>query len=155
MNDTTDSTETAATTSAPLRVLSGNTRIGKVYLRKQGESLWKATAVQTEPQRTAESVNMLDAAYDCINAQLESHNGHKNYETWLVRLWMFDNDERTATRARTVARLGESVSDAADRLLDFAERMAGMNTQPAFVAELIGSVFARVDWHAIAEYARE
>jgi hypothetical protein len=140
--------------AAPLQVLQGKTRIGRVYLHKHGQA-WKATAVETEGTPSAEGVNMLDAAYDVMNAQIEQHNGAPNYETWLARVWMFDNDERTASNARRNARAVASTSEAADALQDYALRMTANNSRNGFLAEIIGAYFVRVDWHYLAEIARE
>lgn len=107
-------------------------------------------------------------------AQEGGYNGWKNYETWLVGLWM-DNDEGThdywRERAQEIKEEGdfggrgsnefmpESVtpddmllSTIADELKDQHEMMVEEKGLEGFMADLINAALSEVDWRELAEH---
>ncbi len=95
----------------------------------------------------------------------KKHNGWTNYETWLVKLWI-DNDEGSQSfwqdRAREV--YDESLPDKTftqtenaalalmDILKDEHEEIAAQSGVPTsgFVADLFNAAMSEVNWHEIA-----
>lgn len=95
------------------------------------------------------------------------YNGWTNYETWLIKLWM-DNEqgsneywEEMATECMTYAIDNESdaetVKDAArnslaERIHDEHEYYVDEIGLTGFMADLMNSSLSRVDWREIAEH---
>jgi hypothetical protein len=82
---------------------------------------------------------------------MEKYNGWKNYETWLVNLWI-DNDggsEYWADRAEEA----RDVSDLADEMEAYYADLAG-EVIPAsgMFNDLFNSALREVSWYAIAEH---
>jgi hypothetical protein len=82
---------------------------------------------------------------------MEKYNGWKNYETWLVNLWI-DNDggsEYWADRAEE----SRDVSDLADEMEAYYADLAGV-VIPAFgmFNDLFNSALREVSWYDIAEH---
>lgn len=87
----------------------------------------------------------------------EKYNGWSNYETWVVKLWM-DNDEGSydywrenteeayndAEKRRQFARIA-----LADRLEN--DHREAMPEVTGVFADLLGRAMGRVDWHEIAD----
>jgi hypothetical protein len=79
------------------------------------------------------------------------YNGHANYETWAVSLWINDN---TATQNRwaEIARNNRNTADIADALKDsYAEDMPELD---GVWADLLNAALSEVDWYEIAEDLR-
>jgi len=82
---------------------------------------------------------------------MEQYNGWKNYETWLVNLWI-DNDggsEYWAERAEEV----RDVSDLADEMETYYTALAdeAIPSQGMF-NDLFNSALREVSWYDIAEH---
>jgi len=86
-----------------------------------------------------------------------SYNGWTNYETWLVNLWM-DNEEGSYRGAQELARSAlEDESDRDDAVQSVAEHLkeehesAAADAVPAGVfSDLVGAALSEVDWREIA-----
>lgn len=79
----------------------------------------------------------------------ERYNGWTNRETWLVNLWL-TNDEATYASAReAVSREGVNLYRSGQALHDIVDELVGEQT--GFVADLINAALARVNWREIAE----
>jgi hypothetical protein len=85
----------------------------------------------------------------------DGYNGWKNYETWLVALWI-DNDQGTYSYSR------ELVSEAADgeefpkvRAADALEEWIKDEILPdlgaSLASDLLNAAISEVDWFEIAE----
>lgn len=104
----------------------------------------------------------------------KEYNGWTNYETWVVNLWM-DNEEGThdywkevaediynnqAAEQKHFTKMEEAVYMLADRLKDDHEdrkdswlENAGLNS--SVWADLLGAALSEVNWREIAEHLLE
>lgn len=94
----------------------------------------------------------------------KKYNGWTNYETWLVKLWI-DNDQGSqsywieeAERAYNNAETGDTFTkseqaalDLDDILKSWHEEIAEQSGVPTgFVADLFNAAMSEVNWHEIA-----
>lgn len=93
------------------------------------------------------------------------YNGHANYETWLVAIWIY-NDQGSYEFFRDLARevqseidrkpneyLSKQESDAnalAAALREQFEEESPVADQASVYADLMNAAFSEVDWHEIA-----
>lgn len=81
-----------------------------------------------------------------ITASSDAYNGWTNRETWLVSLWLL-NEEGTYTEARRLATLPEPDGE----LKEYVEQLiADEYDKSSMLTDLINSALARVDWREIA-----
>jgi hypothetical protein len=94
---------------------------------------------------------------------MSTYNGWTNYETWLVNLWL-DNDQGTQEAIREMAQdcrdnppSGFSHDPNAavpfalrERIKDYVEELVGEHE--GLVADLIGAALAEVNYSEIAEH---
>ncbi len=91
----------------------------------------------------------------------KTYNGWTNYETWLVKLWM-DNDQGSSEhwqeRAQEVFKVDgdESARSLADLLKDeheehYLEVLRHAKQECSLLSDLIGAAMSEVNWHEIAE----
>lgn len=82
---------------------------------------------------------------------MEQYNGWKNYETWLVNLWI-DNDgaaEHWRERAEEV----RDVSDLADEIQEYyTEQAEQVIPYQGMFNDLFNSALREVSWYDIAEH---
>lgn len=82
----------------------------------------------------------------------KEYNGWTNYETWLVKLWM-DNDQGSqeffADLAETYLKRNTSVSSFADQIKEEHEAM--LPEVSGFAADLLNGAMSEVNWQEIAE----
>lgn len=86
----------------------------------------------------------------------ETFNGWTNRESWLVSLWL-DNEQGTHERCREIAAACESdlaAGEAIERAIDEGE-LFGELPVSGFLADLVNGALARVDWRAIGNHFRE
>ena len=103
-----------------------------------------------------------------------TYNGWTNYETWVVNLWM-DNEEGSYDYWREVAedvynneaeeqkhftKMEDAVGILADRLKDAHEEskqeiLERSGMEASVWADLLGSALCVVNWHEIAEHLLE
>lgn len=95
----------------------------------------------------------------------KEYNGWTNYETWLVKLWI-DNDQGThnywqdrtreihdsALPDRTFTQTENAALELADELKHEHEEIATQSGVPTtgFVADLFNAAMSEVNWHEIA-----
>lgn len=82
---------------------------------------------------------------------MEKYNGWKNYETWVVNLWI-DNDQGFADTWRERAEEVRDVSDLADEMQQFYTELAETEIPASgMFADLFNSALREVSWYDIAE----
>ena len=97
----------------------------------------------------------------------KEYNGWTNYETWVVNLWM-DNEEGTYDYWREVAqeihndleeptngltKMDEAIYLLSDRLKDYHEE--NRPELPGVYGDLIGAALSEVNWEEIAKHLLE
>ena len=94
----------------------------------------------------------------------EKYNGYNNYETWMIALWI-DNDQYYQEAVHELAE--QHADDDGDHDLggyssaikDFVEEMpdvAGAIEKGGIVADMVNSTLSSVDWYELAEmYMKE
>lgn len=84
----------------------------------------------------------------------ETYNGWTNRETWLVNLWL-SNDENTYSTVRGLVTPNERLATARDieaYVSEMGDDVIGDGPEPmGLFADLIGTALARVDWLAVAD----
>lgn len=96
----------------------------------------------------------------------QKYNGWSNYETWLVKLWI-DNDEGSynywqeeaqrvydaAEESDTFTKAEQAALDLDDILKSYHEQIIEESGVPqsGFIADLMNAAMSEVDWHEIAE----
>jgi hypothetical protein len=87
----------------------------------------------------------------------QTYNGWTNRETWLVNLWL-SNEQGTADDAHAACNVdGEMLQEAAQSLEDYVrdlldETEAGAAT--GFTLDLINAALARVNWAELVDHFR-
>jgi len=96
----------------------------------------------------------------------EKYNGWTNYETWLVGLWL-DNEQALYEEIRDMSGRAfrhvdedneeektSTLHNLSDEIKDYVENMIPENL-PGFVSDLVNSALSEVNWKEIAEHTRE
>lgn len=79
------------------------------------------------------------------------YNGWSNYETWLVALWL-NNDQASYNALIALKAVGGSTYSKAESLEELVREL--YEFEPVgIVADLVNSAFARVDWVEIVSEA--
>lgn len=76
------------------------------------------------------------------------YNGYRNYETWLVNLWL-DNGDSVCCLASDFRDLHDFSNAIRDELNDRATDIIGTT---GMFSDLLGRALQAVDWRAIAEH---
>ena len=89
----------------------------------------------------------------------EKYNGYNNYETWLVALWI-DNDQCYQENVREIAEnCKDDVNICASTIKEYVEEMPDVSRaieNGGMVADLVNSTLSDVDWYELAEmYIKE
>jgi hypothetical protein len=89
-----------------------------------------------------------------VNTPDTTYNGWPNYETWLVGLWL-DNDEHTYRHWRAEA--SKLSTWELGRVLETSHTDASYDLTGAVGvwADLVGAALKRVDWDYIAKHLKE
>jgi hypothetical protein len=84
----------------------------------------------------------------------KGYNGWKNYETWLVALWI-NNDQGTQETALDMARECKNNEhanyDVSHQLKDWIEEQNPLNDNADLFTDLLNAALSEVDWYEIAE----
>lgn len=79
----------------------------------------------------------------------KEYNGWTNYETWLVNLWL-GNEESSVNEVRGIVRYSHSRSQLAKLLKEYVEELVQM-PESGFAADLMNSALSEVNWYELAE----
>jgi len=81
----------------------------------------------------------------------KEYNGWTNYETWVVSLWM-DNEQSTYDFFREQARHWTDVDRFADCLKEYHEEL--LPKLKGFAADLMNAAMSEVNWFEIASHLK-
>ena len=82
------------------------------------------------------------------------YNGWSNYETWLINLWL-TNEEPYCREMQRILSSFTRVRDQADALLEFMQNEHEELEVTGVWSNIIGSTLWRANWQEIAENNRE
>lgn len=86
----------------------------------------------------------------------KEYNGWANYETWLVNLWL-DNDQSTQEQVIEICMEERGLYQAAEALKEFVESFPEVEeatSKASFVCDLINASLSEVDWCEIVATVR-
>lgn len=83
----------------------------------------------------------------------DKYNGWTNYETWLVKLWM-DNDQGSYIMFNEWAKESEDIYTLSNQVKDFFEEENPMESAGVFT-DLLNSALSEVNWDEIARALKE
>ena len=83
-----------------------------------------------------------------------SYNGYTNYQTWVIALWL-DNDEYTSELISDIIKRARSDYDAADQLRDLIEEMNPLADQASMFTDILNSALSDVNYLEIIESHKE
>lgn len=81
-----------------------------------------------------------------------SYNGWTNYETWVIKLWI-DNEQHDQERWLEAAKTAESIGTLADQMKDEYEE--SMPETVGVWSDLLTAALGEVSWYEIAEHLQE
>lgn len=80
------------------------------------------------------------------------YNGWTNRATWLVKLWL-DNDEYSQREMERICRAARSTYAAADELREFVESL--VDDTSGFTLDLLTFALDSVNWEEIAQAVKD
>ena len=83
-----------------------------------------------------------------------TYNGWKNYETWLVNLWL-TNEECYYGQLREIVKNFNTTYEQADELEQYVRFAVDTVDLPGLRLDLLGAALSRVDWLEIVEGNQE
>jgi hypothetical protein len=75
----------------------------------------------------------------------KEYNGYTNYETWLVSLWI-DNDECTCDLIHNIIRHSKDVYEASEELKEYVEENNPLADTANLFTDLLNSALSEVDY---------
>ena len=90
----------------------------------------------------------------------KKYNGYNNYETWLVALWI-DNDQGYQEDINSMSEqcTADDINDLATSIKEYVEMMPDVSKAletGGMVADLVNSTLSDVDWYELSEmYIKE
>lgn len=83
-----------------------------------------------------------------------TYNGWKNYETWLVNLWL-TSEECYYGQLREIVKNFDTIHEQADELEQYIRFVVDTVDLPGLRLDLLGAALSRVDWLEIVEGNQE
>lgn len=84
----------------------------------------------------------------------EKYNGWTNYETWLVALWL-DNDEGSYNEMHYMARHSEDVYSLMEQIKEMIEELNPLKDQANLFSDLLNGAISECNFYEIAEHYYE
>ncbi len=82
---------------------------------------------------------------------ISTYNGYCNRETWLISLWL-NNDQASYELLSNVLGLSTSSTRKAEKLHSLVEdQMYDLELEASLWCDLLGTALTRVDWHEVIE----
>lgn len=86
--------------------------------------------------------------------QQTAYNGWPNYETWVVHLWL-SNDQGTDQTMRAIVTDSSSVYVAGEAIREWVEEQSPLVEQASVFSDLLGHALGRVEWAEVARAFQE
>jgi len=80
----------------------------------------------------------------------KGYNGWSNYESWLVGLWL-SNDQSSFDWCRHIVRHSKDLYAAGDEMKDFVDELNPLRDQATIFSDLLNAALSEVDWKDVAE----
>lgn len=87
-------------------------------------------------------------------ATIQTYNGWSNHETWLINLWLV-NEESYYYEMQRILSSYTSLNDQASALCEFMQKEHEELEVTGVWSDIIGNTLWRANWHEIAENNRE
>jgi hypothetical protein len=84
----------------------------------------------------------------------EKYNGWTNYETWLVALWL-DNDEGSYNEMHYMARHSKDVYSLMEQIKEMIEELNPLKDQANLFSDLLNGAISECNFYEIAEHYYE
>lgn len=85
---------------------------------------------------------------------ISTYNGWSNRETWMVNLWM-TNEECYYYKLRNIQKCYETVSEQAQQLEEYIRFVVESVASQGLVGDMLSSSLGRVDWVEVIENNQE
>ena len=79
----------------------------------------------------------------------KEHNGHYNYETWLINLHCADDIQHLANTSKSKYELSKDIKNYVEENMIKDDK--GEDITNCFLTDLIGSALSEVNWQELAE----
>ena len=105
-------------------------------------------AAKQNPQKQASSPQPEE------HSDEHGYNGWDNYETWLVNLWL-TNDQGTYETMRELVAEYEHSYQAGDAIREYVEELNPLADQATLYTDLLNGALQAVNWREVAEAFKE
>lgn len=90
----------------------------------------------------------------CGAAADQTYNGWSNYETWVVNLWL-SNDQGTYEYVRDLVKDSKADYNAVEALREWIEEVNPLLDEASLFTDLLNAALSEVDWWEIVEHFRQ
>lgn len=90
----------------------------------------------------------------CGGSEDRTYNGWCNYETWLVNLWL-TNDQSTSEYVEELVREAQDRYGASEAIREFVEEMNPLLDEASMFTDLLNGALGEVQWQDIVDHLQE